>query len=397
MYDYKMPAKHPLLKAIPQRGVAIASVILLGVGGAIAYQWQQKTAAEQQAPMPIAAPEILTVTALGRLEPLGNVIRLTAPSSGQGNRVERLLVEAGDRVQAGQVIAILDSYPQRQAALAEAEAQVKVAQARLEVVQAGAKQGEITAQQAEIDRLRAERQGNLAAQAATVARLESELQNAQTEFDRYASLATEGAIADSDLDSKRLALETRRQSLREAQVTLERIRSTLPPELDKAQATLDQIVEVRPVDVRSAQAEIDRAIAARDQAQASLDQAIVRSPIDGEILEIHTRAGEVPGTDGIAEIGQTQQMQAIAEIYQSDIQRVQVGQPVRVTSDALAKELTGTVDRIGSQVRRQAVVNTDPSANIDARVIEVYITLDSASSQKAAKLTNLQVQVEIGL
>ncbi len=396
MYDCKFPAKNPLLRAIPQRGVAIAGVILLGVGGAIAYRWQQKTAMEQLATLPVAAPEIRTVTALGRLEPQGTVIQLSAPSSGQGNRVEQLLVEAGDRVQAGQVIAILDSHAQRQAALAEAETQVKVAQARLEVIQAGAKQGEITAQQAEISRLRAERQGNLAAQAATVARLESELQNAQTEFDRYASLAEQGAIAASDLDSKRLVLETRQQSLREAQVTLDRIRSTTPPELEKAQATLAQIAEVRPVDVRSAQAEINRAIAARDQAQANLDQAIVRSPIDGEILEIYTRAGEVPSTQGIAEIGQTQHMQAIAEVYQSDIHRVQVGQPVRVTSDALAEELTGTVDRIGSQVRRQAVVNTDPSANIDARVIEVYVTLDNASSQKAAKLTNLQVRVVMG-
>lgn len=396
MYDYKISAKNALLKGIPQRGVAIAGVILLGVGGAIAYRWQQQTAMKQQAALPVAAPEIRTVTALGRLEPQGTVIRLSAPSSGQGNRVEQLLVAEGDRVQAGQVIALLDSHAQRQAALAEAEAQVQVAQARLAVVQAGAKQGEITAQQAELERLRAERQGNLAAQAATVARLESELRNAQTEFDRYASLAEQGAIAAADLDSKRLVLETRQQALREAQVTLDRIQSTTPPELARAQATLEQIAEVRPVDIRSAQAEVDRAIAAREQAQASLDQASVRSPMNGEILAIHARAGEVPGTDGIAEIGQTQQMQAIAEVYQSDIQRVRLGQPARITSDALDSELTGTVDRIDSQVRRQAVVNTDPSANIDARVIEVYVTLDPASSQKVAKLTNLQVRVVMG-
>jgi HlyD family secretion protein len=55
----------------------------------------------------------------------------------------------------------------------------------------------------------------------------------------------------------------------------------------------------------------------------------------------------------------------------------------------------GTVERIGSQVKRQTIVNTDPSSNIDARVIEVHITLNEASSQKAAKFTNLQVQVVI--
>jgi HlyD family secretion protein len=42
-------------------------------------------------------------------------------------------------------------------------------------------------------------------------------------------------------------------------------------------------------------------------------------------------------------------------------------------------------------------VNTDPSTNIDARVVKAHIKLDPASSQKAAQFTNLQVQVEIAL
>jgi HlyD family secretion protein len=142
-----------------------------------------------------------------------------------------------------------------------------------------------------------------------------------------------------------------------------------------------------------AQTEVNRAIAARNQAKASFDQSVVRSPTDGEVLDIHTQVGEVVSSDGIVEIGQTRQMQIVAEVYQSDINKVRVGQRVRVTSDSFSGELAGTVERIGSQVRRQEVVNTDPSANIDARVIEVHVNLDDASSRKAAKLTNLQVQV----
>ena len=113
------------------------------------------------------------------------------------------------------------------------------------------------------------------------------------------------------------------------------------------------------------------------------------------MLYIHTRSGEVVSTDGIVELGQTRQMQAIAEVYQSDVSHIRPGQHVRITSDSIPGELTGTVERVGSQVRRQAIVNTDPSANIDARVVEVHVTLDAASSQKAAKFTNLQVQVVI--
>ncbi|MES1023735.1 ABC exporter membrane fusion protein [Gloeocapsa sp. BRSZ] len=388
-------SRNQFIKAISQRGVIIAGIILLGVGGATTYRWMQMASVEQEADAPVITPVIQTVTALGRLEPRGTTIALSAPTSSRGNRVERLLVQEGDRIQVGQVIAILDSHDQRKAAFEEAEEQVNVARAQLDVIQAGAKQGEINAQQAEIARLSAERQGNIAAQVATVARLQSELQNAQAEFNRYQSLYQEGAISASERDSRRLALDTAQKSVQEAQVNLDRLRSTTPAELNRARATLEQIAEVRPVDVRSAQAEVNRAIAARNQAKASFEQSVVRSPIDGEVLDIYTRAGEVVSTDGIAEIGQTQQMQAIAEVYQSDISKVQVGQRVRVTSDSIASELTGTVERVGSQVRRQAIVNTDPSANIDARVIEVQINLDDASSQKAAQFTNLQVQVVI--
>ena len=372
----------------------LISALVLGAGAATAWRFHAASVVPLQ-PVVVSNSGIKTVTALGRLEPQGEVIKLSAPTSNQGNRVDRLLVKEGDRVKAGQVVAVLDSYNRLAAALSEAQEQVAVTEAKLAVIQAGAKNGEIVAQRAEITRLSAERQGNAEAQAATVARLQSELQNAQTEFNRYQSLYRDGAISASQRDSKQLARDTAQKSLQEAQVGLDRIRSTSLQELTKARATLDQISEVRPVDVQAARAEVDRVIAARKQAQASFDQASVRSPVEGEILYIHTRSGEVVSTDGIVEIGQTRQMQAIAEVYQSDVSKVRPGQRVRVTSDSIAGELTGTVERVGSQVRRQTIVNTDPSTNIDARVVEVHATLDDASSQKAAKFTNLQIQVVI--
>jgi len=95
------------------------------------------------------------------------------------------------------------------------------------------------------------------------------------------------------------------------------------------------------------------------------------------------------------EIGQIDRMYAIAEVYQSDIQKIRLGQSVLCTSEAIPEKLKGTVERIDRKVRRQTVINTDPSKNIDDRVIEVHIKLDQASSQIAANFTNLQVQVEI--
>ena len=89
-------------------------------------------------------------------------------------------------------------------------------------------------------------------------------------------------------------------------------------------------------------------------------------------------------------------MLAVAEIYESDVDKVRLGQTAKITSDALTGELQGTVEHIGLQVQRQNIVNTDPSANIDSRIVEVKVRLDEASSQKVAGLTNLQVKVAIG-
>ncbi|BBD58136.1 DevB family ABC exporter membrane fusion protein [Nostoc sp. HK-01] len=390
-----LPAKAS--SATVRQWIGLGATALIVAGGVSAYLLSQspsKPQIENQNAV-IISPQITTVTALGRLEPQGEIIKLSAPTANNGNRVDQLLVKQGDRVKIGQVIAILDSRDRLFAAYQQAQEDVKVAQAKMAITKAGAKTGEINAQRAEIARLEAQRLGDIDAQAATVARLTSEQTNALRQYNRYQSLYEQGAISASDRDSRQLALDTAQKSLQEAQAVLERIQSTSPAQLNQARANLERIAEVRPVDVKQNQAEIDRAVAAMKQAKAELDQAYVRSPMNGEILEIHTHAGEVVGNDGIVEIGQTQQMYAVAEVYQSDISKVKVGQKVRVSSDSISGELLGKVERIDSQVKRQNVVNTDPSTNIDGRVVEVHIALDAASSKKAAKFTNLQITAEI--
>jgi HlyD family secretion protein len=415
--DRRLPASKPrsLKSQLTRwRWVTFSLVIGLGIAGAARLFWRFQglpylqnftlpslpglpaTKPTPAMPAPVRAPApVRPIVSLGRLVPKGEVIRLSAPTSAQENRIERLLIDEGDRVQAGQVVAILDAQSRLQADLAEAQAQVDIARSKLAVVQAGAKQGELLAQESEIARLKADWEGNIAAQEAKIARLQAELANAQTDYERNQALFQEGAISASQRDSSRLVRDVAQRSLEEAQRTLIGSRATLVQELNKARSTLARIAEVRPVDVRAAQAEVSRALAALRQAQARLNQTQVRSPVSGEVLDIYTRPGEVVGTNGIAEIGQTQEMRVIAEVYQSDVHRVQVGQPVRITSDSLPKSLTGTVALIGSQVRRQTIINTDPTSNIDARVVEVWLNLTPESSRLAAKMTNLQVKVTI--
>ena len=394
----------------------------------------RQIAQPQATPSPIATvPPLQAVTALGRLEPQGEVIKLASPTSLQSARVERLRVKEGDPVQAGDIIAELDNRDRLQADFEKARQQVDIAQANLAKVEAGAQAGEIAAQQAVIARLENELQGQIATQQATLARLLVDLQgeqssqtakiarleaaknNAQVEANRYQALYEQGAVGESTYDTKRLAAETaerewqeaiatrsqsigsRQQQLNEAKATRDRIVSTLNQQIREARATLNRIAEVRPVDIRQAQAQVKDAIATVRQAKSQLDTAIVRSPVAGQVLKIHARPGETVGNDGIVEIGQTGQMIAIAEVYESDISKVKVGQNVAITSEtnAFPGELTGKVSQVGLQIGKRDILNTDPAADVDARVVEVRVTLDPAASRKVAGLTYSKVVVKI--
>lgn len=384
----------PILKPSNRSIIGLVATAT-AITGAIAF-YSLHQSPPQSSQIVTTPPQVRKVTALGRLEPEAEVIRLAAPLALDGDRVAQLLVKEGDAVKAGQVVAILDSRERLQDALKQASEQVRVTQARLAQVKAGAKTGEIQAQQATIARLQAELAGEITTQNAIIARWESEIRNANTEYQRFGQLYGKGAISASSLDSKRLAAETAQAQLREALAGKNRTIETLKAQLNEAKATLSRIVEVRPVDVKAATTEVDNAIAVMKQAQTNLQQAYIRAPMRGDILKIHTRQGE-KSSDGIAELGKTDQMVAVAEVYQTDIGKIKLGQQATIRSQAFLGELRGKVSQIGLQVNRQNVFSNQPGENLDRRVVEVKIRLTPADSKRVAGLTNLQVQTAIQL
>ncbi|MEL6777915.1 MAG: efflux RND transporter periplasmic adaptor subunit [Cyanobacteria bacterium J06597_16] len=381
-----------LPKALPRPWIWIV-MIFVGMVGTVSFIRAQTPPPEPE----IVFPAVKTVTALGRLQPKGEIVQLSATTSNEGSRIAQLLVGEGEFVAANQVIAVLDSHDRFQADLAEAQEGLRIARIQLAQTLLGAKQGEIDAQRAEITRLAAEQRGEILAQEATLAHTEAEVVNAQDEYVRYEALYQAGAISASERDSKYLVLQTSRRSVQEAQAVLGQLTTTRSPELGAAEATLNQIQEVRPVDVRAAEAEIARAEAAVSQAQSKLEQSTIKAPQAGTILDIYSRPGEAIADEGVVEIAQIDQMLAIAEIYDSDIHKVSIGQSVTLTSHALPEDdvLRGTVTYVGLKIEQQAVVNEDPTANIDAKVVEVKIKLDEASSKRVRGLTNLQIMATI--
>lgn len=143
----------------------------------------------------------------------------------------------------------------------------------------------------------------------------------------------------------------------------------------------------------TAQMDLDIALADLAAAKAGLELAIVRSPLRAQVLEIHAYPGERVGPEGVMELGQTDRMYAIAEVYETDIAQIKVGQVAKIRTTAMDEELQGKVERISLKVGRLDVIGADPIAKTDARVVEVFILLDD--SDAVSRYTNMQVKVEI--
>ena len=248
------------------------------------------------------------VAALGKLNPLGEVRKLAAPTSGKGGtpRLSKLLVREGDSIIKDQILAVFDNRP-------KLEADLKSAQANLNI-------------------------------------LISEIRIKNREINRYQSLVDKGAVASIVLDKMKDDLfisETR---------------------ISKLQSAIDAI-------------------------NVDLEQTQLKSPIDGIVLQILIREGERPNSSGVISVGANQLMEALIEVYESDIDRVQVGQSVDLISEngGFNGSLRGQVSLISPQVRQRRVLATDPTGDADSRIIEVRVKLDNASAQKVSHLTGMKV------
>ena len=361
----------PGMSAMPRAWlgwIVLAAVAAGGSGTALWHQQARRQAQLRQQQGAMSNP-ITTVTALGRLEPVGEVLNVVPPASaaaGAQVRLKRLLVEEGDWVEPGQRLAEMDSLPRLNRAVEEAEAQVAIAATQL--------------------RLAAARQrSQLLSQSARVARAEANVRAAAAEERRYHQIYTQGAASASLYEQRLLALETAEAERSEARAELQRLQTAV----DSGSGPIS-------LEEASARRDLDAAKARLERIRAEREDALVRAPIRGRVLSVLTRPGESAGMQGLLELGQTERMQLVAEVYQSDRQRLRINQPVRITSPALAQPLRARVTRIGAIVRRQSMINTDPSANTDARVVEVVAELEPASSQRAADLSNLQVKAVFG-
>ena len=301
------------------------------------------------------------VVGLARLMPQGDV-SIVAPPYGAGDaRVAEILVEEGDRVEKGTVLAQLDNRQTMEGAVLMAEANLAVGEANLVQTRSA------------VAASRDEAQAALDQALATAAEAQATVARTEALFGR--SVATQAT-----LESVRAAAEGSRQAVARAEATLKRF---------SALALDDQ------PDVVVAARNVDAARAELALARLDLARADVVAPIAGTILIIHASPGGRPPVQGIMEMGDTEQMMAEVEVWQDRIPAVRAGQPVELAAAALGTMLQGRVHRIGLTVGRQGLISDDSAENKDARVIRVLVALDKVSSDLAARFTNLEVIARI--
>ena len=156
-----------------------------------------------------------------------------------------------------------------------------------------------------------------------------------------------------------------------------------------AQILLDKMKD----DLYISDAKILKLKSAIEAIKIDLEHSQLKSPIDGIVLQILVREGERPNTSGVIHVGANQLMEALVEVYESDIDRVQIGQSVDLISEngGFTGSLRGQVSLISPQVRQRRVLSTDPTGDADSRVVEVRVRLDNSSAKKVSHLTGIKV------
>lgn len=277
------------------------------------------------------------VSALGRLQPEDGILHIGIPSTPaavSGSLLSVLYVEEGDDVEAGTLLGVTGSAPVLEARLSQAVAELELAKLSAAASQSRAEEACVLA---DVSAREAQRREQLLAKKLAS---QEETEAAQGLAEATAASCTAGRVV--------------------ARVSISEI------EVAKAQLAV---------------------------VRTQLDRTSIKAPFKGRVLKIMAYPGEFVGIDGLLELGRVDKMYAVAEVYETDIRRVRIGQKATITSTALPHDLTGKVELIRNKVRKQDVVGTDPAADKDARIIEVEILLDDPEPAKS--LTNLQVQIVI--
>jgi HlyD family secretion protein len=325
------------------------------------YALHQRSEKAASTAAPVEGEQTSAVSCLGRIQPEDGVIHVAGPyiwGDSHAPRVESLKVREGDDVRRGQALAVFVGRANLEDSVAQARAQTAKARRRLEQVKAGASKPDVAAQQAEISRLGAE------------------AEHAKAELRRYEALRATDDVTASEVDARRSAAQSAEFGA------------------EAAQHRLESMQNAPDTDIKLAEADLAAAEAAEQRARRDFGASTIYAPADGRVLKINAREGEAVGLSGLLDMARTGHMFVLAEVYETDVSRVRVGQHATISGDLLGTTtLTGVVERISDNVKDATVMPGDTVSFADKRVVEALIRLDR--NEPAANLIGGKVIVVI--
>ena len=304
---------------------------------AVASQHQDQKETKAHAEIVLACP--------GRVEGQSDVINVGAGADGI---LTAVLVQEGQQVRAGQVIALIDCR--------EIESQIAEARALAE-----------RARQNRLRLLRGSRPEERRKAADETAVAEAHFKQAQLQHQRIAQLFKTAVVSKEELDKAARDLAVAEATLRATQNQQTLVNAPpLPEELARA----DSEVRLAEEQARTA--------------KARLDKCTVKAPLSGTVLRTFLRVGESVSTvfpQPIISLADTSQIRVRAEVDERDVGRVYLGQSVIVVADAYPdKKFAGRVSRVGAVMGRKKVRTSDPAEKSDRDVLEVLVDLDETES-----------------
>jgi HlyD family secretion protein len=289
-----------------------------------------------------AAKEPAFIAAAGRVEPFGEEVKVGAEMDG---KLARVLVDEGEMVKRGQVLAVL-SNGDYQARVELARAAIRESEAQLERLRNGARDEE--KREAE----------------ALLREVEAQMAVTKAERDRRQGLLERGAVSRSELDLSNRDYETARARVEAQRERLNVVRT-----------------QTRAEDLKRAEAEVAHAQAALDEAQAMVEKTVVRAPISGRVLRRYRKTGESVSGKGdtpIVSLGDLGTLRVRVDVDEADVAKLSVGQKAWVMAGAYGdKRFTGHVVRIGQALGRKNVRTDEPSERVDTKILETLLELDA--------------------
>ncbi len=292
--------------------------------------------------------EVEAATVMRQAPNLGNVVltaggyiiprRRVEVSSKISGRVEELLIDKGDVVKKGQVLARLDDR-EYVAQLAQAKANKSAAEARLNQAVTGSRPEEIQRARAAVEQA------------------EATVRSTQITLDRAKSLNQSGVFAKQALDDAQSAYDV---AIAQAKVARENFElARLGP---------------RKEEIDLARAQLAEAEAAVKWLESQLDNTIIRAPVDGTVLDRLVEKGEMVTTGYVSgrgaksafvSLANLKELEVELDINESDIPRVHLGQECTVSPDSYPDR------KYKAHVREVA-----PEANRQKATIQVKVAID---------------------